>query len=108
MNKKLPKHLQGLQPVGNLGKITIRKGVAINEGACNFCDGKNVQRGSPMHVLSGDRLEVRICETCLRVIKAQELALLREIRAEAVTCEDGNDFCLWVQEKLAGYATVSE
>lgn len=72
MAKDLPEHLRGLEPTSDLGKLTIRTGVAINEGACNFCHGENVRRGSPMHVFSGGRLEVRVCDTCLRTIKEYE------------------------------------
>jgi hypothetical protein len=66
MSKELPEHLRNLPPATNLGGAKIRVGQKSKLGSCNFCDRDNY---TVVHELSGDRLMIRLCNECLRVVQ---------------------------------------
>ena len=50
---------------GNLGDLTISKGTREKDGSCCFCTGT----APVVHILSGNHLQVRLCNACLKLVK---------------------------------------
>ena len=51
---------------GDLGRVRVRKGSRDDLGGCNFCDDRC---SHVIYELSGARLCVRLCPSCLKVVK---------------------------------------
>ena len=66
MSKELPEHLRNTPSATNLGRAKLHSGLKGNLGSCNFCDRTNYE---VVHELTGDRLKVRLCNKCLKVVQ---------------------------------------